>query len=165
RADPLAGLRAEAQRDPATGLPALFAAMTQHAGRLLRQGQAEEARRLMAEAVTRARQLADDDPANYVEVLAVALMASVNLGLSADPVAAIREAVDTYRRLVDQHDGFHPRTGLALALQELSLAVRRAGRDREALRGFAEAVELLRPLMAQDRWGTAVHLSVNLGLL
>jgi tetratricopeptide (TPR) repeat protein len=165
RADPLAGLRAEAQRDPATGLLALFAPMTQHARRLLRQGQAEEARRLMAEAVTRARQLADYDPANYVEVLAVALMASVNLGLSADPVAAIREAVDTYRRLVDQHDGFHPRTGLALALQELSLAVRRAGRDREALRGFAEAVELLRPLMAQDRWGTAVHLSVNLGLL
>src|SRR5690242_12979473 len=54
--------------------------------------------------------------------------------------------------------------GLAISLQQHSLLLRGNGRDEDALHGFAEAIELLRPLLAHDRWQAAVHLSAVLGL-
>ena len=162
--DPLAELRQEALRDPATATAVLVGAALQRAQELAEQGQPEEARLPMAEALAEARRLAADDPGTYLELVAATLVQSAYLGLAADPLAAAAEAVGILRRLVHQRDRSNTRTGLAVSLQQYSLLLRSGGQDVAALDGFAEAIGLLRPLMMQDRWQTAVHLSAILGL-
>jgi tetratricopeptide (TPR) repeat protein len=162
--DPLAVLHQEALIDPAAVTPLLVTTATRRVARLIEQEQTEEARQVMAEAITQARRLAGDDPDTYLDLLAAELMQSAYLGLSVDPIAVLTEAIGIFRRLVDQYDHGDMRIGLALSLQLRSLELRGDGLDEAALRGFAEAVELLRPMLAQDRWRAAVHLSVMLGL-
>lgn len=162
--DPLAELRQEALRDPATATAVLAGAALRRAYELTEQGQPEEARLPMAEALAQARRLAADDPGTYLELVAATLVQSAYLGLAADPVGAAAEAVGIFRRLMHQRDRSDTRTGLAVSLQQYSLMLRNDGQDVAALDGFAEAIGLLRPLMAQDRWQTAVHLSAILGL-
>lgn len=164
RPDPLTELREEVLRDPALAMPALVGAAAQRAQQLAEQGQADEARVQMAEAIAQARRLAADDPDYYLEFLAAELTLSAHRGLSADPAGAAAEAVAIIRRLVDEHDRSDLRMGLAVCIEQHSLLLRAQGRDKDALRGFAEAIGLLRPLLALDRWQTAVHLSVILGL-
>ena len=92
--DPLAELRQEALRDPATATAVLAGAALQRAYKLAEQGQAEEARLPMAEALAQARRLAADDPGTYLQFVAATLLQSAYLGLAADPVAAAAEAVE-----------------------------------------------------------------------
>ena len=162
--DPLAELRQEALRDPVSATAVLVGAAVQRAQELKEQGRLEEARLAMAEALAEARRLTGDDPDSYLELLAAMLVQSAYLGLAVDSVAAAAEAVGIFRRLVDQRDRSDTRTGLAVSLEQYSLVLRSEGQDVAALDGFAEAIGLLRPLMVQDRWQTAVHLSVILGL-
>jgi tetratricopeptide (TPR) repeat protein len=162
--DPLTELRAEAGRDPLLATPLFVNAAAQYAQQLAGEGRVAEARTHMAEAVAQTRRLAADDRDTYLELLAAELVLSAHLGLSADPLGAAAEAVEIFRRLVSEHDSSVMRMGLAISLQQHSLVVRGRGRDRESLPGFAEAIGILRPLLALDRWQTAVHLSVVLGL-
>jgi tetratricopeptide (TPR) repeat protein len=162
--DPLTELREEALRDPVFATPLFANAAAQRAQQLAEHGQVEEARVHMAEAVAQVRRLAADDPDTYLEFLAVELVLSAHLGLSADPASAAAEGVEIFRRVVNERDLSDLRMGLAISLQEHSLLLRGQGRHQDALQGFAEAIGLLRPLLAHDRWQTAVHLSVILGL-
>ena len=131
QADPLTELRRETLRDPAAATPVLVGVAAQSAVRLTEQGQMEEARQVMAEAIAQARRLAADDPDTYLEVLAAELMESAYHGLSADPVGVVTEAAEIFRQLVNRNDRNDLRMGLALSLQLRSLELRRNGRDEE----------------------------------
>jgi tetratricopeptide (TPR) repeat protein len=160
--DPLAELRQEAIRDPVSATPVLIGAAIRRAQELAAQGRLEEARLAAAEAIAEARRLAADDPGTHLEFLATTLAQTALLDAVPDPAAAVAEAVGIMRRLLDQHDRSILRMGLAVSLQQYSLLLRSAGQEAAALDGFAEAITLLRPLLAHDRWRTAVHLSANL---
>jgi tetratricopeptide (TPR) repeat protein len=163
-ADPLAELRAEAVRDPALATPVFVGAALQRARDLAARGQREEAGQQMTEALTQARRLAADDPDTYTDSVAAALMESAQLGLSDDPQEALSEAAGMLRQLVRDRDDVSSRVGLALALEHYSVRLRSAGRLEDALQGFTEAIGLLRPSLAQDRWQVAMYLSNVLGL-
>jgi tetratricopeptide (TPR) repeat protein len=59
---------------------------------------------------------------------------------------------------------FFLRPELALALMQHALVLRGTGRGAEALTGFGQAVELLRPLLARDPWRNTPYLCRALGL-
>jgi tetratricopeptide (TPR) repeat protein len=161
--DVLAELRNAVARDPATALSAFFSAL-EHAENLARNGDLEGASSHLSEALRQARRLAADDPDTNMRVLAYGLMHSAETVYSPDPAAEIAEAVRIYRLMVDEWHRDDMRADLALALIQHALMLRDAGRDTDSLPGFAEAIELLRPLLAEDRWRNTPYLCMALAL-
>lgn len=162
--DLLTELRAAASRDPASASPAFVLAAIGRAEDLAGHADVAGARRQMSEALGQARRLARDDPDTHLHVVARVLGKSAVLGCGADPVAEIGESARIFRRMVDEYHRDDVRADLALALMQHALLLRDAGRDADALPGFAEAIELLRPLLAQDRWSNTPYLCTALNL-
>jgi tetratricopeptide (TPR) repeat protein len=163
-ADPLGELRETAQRDPVRALPEFINGSLRRSERLVMEGQTEEARLLCAEAITQARRLAAEDPDTYLLRLAYVLLQCVQLGGIPDALATSAEGVGIIRRLVTRHGRRELAADLALFLMSHSLLLRDQGRDAEAIPGFAEAIELLRPVLYEDRWRTAAYLTTALQL-
>jgi tetratricopeptide (TPR) repeat protein len=162
--DPLADLREAASRDPAAALPELVFAALARADHLAGQQDLEGASRHMSEALGHARRLAAEDPHTNLRVLGHVLVKGTQLGCSAEPAAEIAEAVRIYRRMVDEWGREDMRADLALALMQQAVTLRDAGRDADSLPGFAAAIELLRPLLTQDRWRNTPYLCSALAL-
>lgn len=162
--DLLTELRNAVTRDPATVLPQFVFAALERAEHLAEQGDLEGAARHMNEALAQARRLAADDPDTNALVLAHVLKCSAKGASSTDPAAEMDEAVRICRRMVDERGRDDLRADLALMLMEQALMLRDAGRDADCLPGFAEAIGLLRPLLAEDRWRNTPYLCTALNV-